>query len=264
MSSDAVRLEIDDGIATVTLNQPDQRNAFTPALKDAFPLVLDEIESNVDTRCVVFEGAGQSFSAGGDITQMRESIRSETPPDDRAREIEQGMGLIGRIARFPYYTIAKIQGPAVGAGAALAIASDLQVMSSESVIGFVFRQVGLAADNGVSYLLPRVVGSNVAKELLGTGRLVGATEAQELGLVNHVYDEAEFEDQASDYIREIATGPTVALRHSKHLVDNAFDVSLARALKDEAIAQSVVMQTADHVEGVEAFLEKRDPVFEGQ
>lgn len=264
MASDAVRLAVDDGVATVTLNQPDQRNAFTPALKRAFPAVLDDIEARDDVRCVVFEGAGEAFSAGGDIDQMRESIEADTPPADRALEIERGMALIGRIARFPTYTIAKIQGPAVGAGGALAIASDLQVMSAESVIGFVFRQVGLAVDNGVSYLLPRIVGTNVAKELLGTGRLVRAEEAAELGLVNHVYPEAEFDARAEEFVRDIADGPSVALQHSKQLVDNAFEVSLDRALKDEAIAQSVVMQTDDHVEGVEAFLEKRDPDFGGQ
>jgi enoyl-CoA hydratase/carnithine racemase len=174
------------------------------------------------------------------------------------------MSLMQRVDEFPLYTVAKIDGPAVGAGAALSLACDIQVASERSVVGFVFRNVGLAIDNGASHFLPRVVGENVAKELAATGELVDAERAEELGLLNHVYPVESFEDEADALVKEIATGPTVALRHTKRLIDRGADADLADALADEAIAQAAVMETDDHREGVEAFLEKRDPEFEGR
>ncbi|MFB6170950.1 MAG: enoyl-CoA hydratase/isomerase family protein [Haloarculaceae archaeon] len=265
IDSDAVRLDYDDGVATITLNQPDRRNAFSAAIQSGIAEALDRIESDGDARVVVFEGAGEAFSAGGDISKMRNWLEDEeTTQTERAREIESGMELMATVDEFPLYTVAKVDGPAVGAGAALTLACDIQLASERSVIGFVFRNVGLAVDNGVSHLLPQVVGRNVAKELTATGELVDAERAADLGLVNHVYPTAEFEERADDLIAEIASGPTVALRHTKRLVDEGADASLREALADEALSQTVVMETRDHREGVEAFFEKRDPEFEGR
>lgn len=260
--SDSVLLELEDGVATVTLNEPDRRNAFSGAIQAGIRDALAEIESNDDARAVVFAGAGEAFSAGGDIQKMKEWLEDDAPPDERAREIEEGMGLMARVDEFPLYTVAKIDGPAVGAGAALSLACDIQVASERSVLGFVFRNVGLAIDNGASHFLPRVVGNNVAKELAATGELVGAKRAKNLGLLNHVYPTEEFDDRADELIEEIASGPTVALKHTKRLIDR--DGDLEQALADEAIAQTAVMETDDHREGVEAFFEKRDPEFEGR
>jgi len=256
--TDAVLLDRRDGIATITLDRPDRRNAFSAAIQDGIRDALDDLRGN-DARVVVFEGAGGAFSAGGDIGRMRDWLEDDTPPAERAREIEEGMSLMAEVDEFPLYTVAKIDGPAVGAGAALALACDVQVASDRSVLGFVFRNVGLAIDNGASYFLPRVVGTNVAKELAATGELVEAERAADLGLLNHVYPTEEFEGRADDLIGEIGSGPTVALRHTKRLVNATLDEALA----DEAIAQAAVMETEDHREGVEAFFEDRDPEFEG-
>lgn len=262
-TADAVRLDQTDGVATITLDQPDRRNAFSAAIQSGIREVLETVEDG-DARIVVFEGAGEAFSAGGDVGKMRDWLEDDAAPTERAREIEEGMSLMARVAEFPLYTVAKIDGPAVGAGAALALACDVQVASERSVLGFVFRNVGLAVDNGVSYFLPRVVGTNVAKELAATGELVEAGRAADLGLVNHVYPTGEFEERADALVEEIATGPTVALTHTKRLIDDGADASLRNALADEAIAQVAVMESRDHREGVEAFFEKREPEFEGE
>ena len=263
-STDSVLLDVKGGVATVTLNEPDRRNAFSAAVQSGIREALEEVEGREDARVVVFEGAGEAFCAGGDIEKMQAWLEDDTPPAERAREIEEGMSLMKRVDDFSLYTVAKVDGPAVGAGAVLSLACDIQVASDRSVIGFVFRNVGLAVDNGASYFLPQVVWDNVAKELAATGELVGAERAEELGLLNHVYPAAEFENEADALVEEIATGPTVALRHTKRLIDRGHDADLEDALADEAIAQAAVMETDDHREGVEAFLEKREPEFEGR
>ncbi|SEV96555.1 enoyl-CoA hydratase/isomerase family protein [Natrinema salifodinae] len=262
---DAVRLDVDDeGIATITLDRPDRRNALSPAISDGLSAALDEIEDS-DVRCVRLEGAGGAFSAGGDIESMREGIENDIPADERVRSLERSTNeLIRRLVEFPVPTIAVVDGPAVGAGANLALACDMQLASEDAVFGFVFRQVGLSVDAGTSYLLPRVVGENVAKELVLTGDIVDADRADELGLVNHVYDGDEFDERVAEFAEKIASGPPIALRHANRLVGEGLAKSLDQALTDEAVAQGIVFETADHEEGVAAFLEDRKPEYEGR
>ncbi len=171
---------------------------------------------------------------------------------------------MGTVYRFPVPTVAKIDGPAVGAGAGLALACDLQLASETAKIGFVFRGVGLSCDAGTSYLLPRLVGANTAKELVLTGEILGADDALELGLFNHVYPADEFDDRVAELVEEIASGPTVALRHATRLIDSAAGKGFEAALKDEAAAQGIALGSRDHEEGVRAFLEGREPSFEGR
>lgn len=262
---EAVLLEIeDDGPATITLNQPDRRNALSAEINDGLSAAFDEIEGS-DARCVVIEGAGGSFSAGGDIQRMVEAIENDVPADERVRRLERRTKeLMVRLVEFPIPTIAAIDGPAVGAGANLAIGCDVQLASENAVFGFVFRQVGLSLDAGTSYLLPRIVGENVAKELALTGDIFGADRAKDLGLVNHVYAAEAFEEEVETFVEKIVSGPPIALRHANRLLGEGLDKSLEQALTDEAVAQGLVFETADHEEGVEAFLEDREPEFEGR
>lgn len=262
---EAVHLEIEsDGAATITLDQPDRRNALSQEIGAGIVEALDEIEES-DARCVVVEGSGGSFSAGGDIEAMVEGIQSEMPIDERVRILERTTNeTIARLVEFPLPTIALVDGPAVGAGANLALACDIQLATEEAAFGFVFRQVGLSVDAGTSYLLPRVVGENVAKELVLTGDIVGADRAAELGLVNHVYAGEEFDEQVEGFVEKIVSGPPVAMRQMKRLVGEGLEKSIEQALVDEATAQGIVFGTADHEEGVTAFFEDRAPEFEGR
>ncbi len=266
IESDAVRLEFDDGVATVTLDRPDRKNALSREISDGLREALSTVDGNErDARCLVVEGAGGAFSAGGDIAAMREGIEGDVPIDDRVRELERTTSeTLARLITFPLPTVAKVDGPAVGAGANLALACDLQLASERASIGFVFRNVGLSVDAGTSYLLPRIVGENVAKELVFTGEILDAERAGELGLFNHVFPEDEFDRRAGTIVDQIASGPTVALRHAKRLLGNGLDKSVDGAMTDEATAQGIVFGTADHAEGVEAFLDGRDPAFEGR
>ena len=265
MTDDAVHYDVTDGVATVTLDQPERRNALSAAISTGIREALDRIEDEGDARCVVFEGAGEAFSAGGDIGLMRERLDSDVPLDERVRELERSTSeTMARVATFPLPTVAKIDGPAVGAGANLAIACDVQLASERAAVGFVFRQVGLTVDAGTSYLLPRLVGENVAKELVFTGEVVDAERALELGLVNHVYPDGEFEERVNEFVERVASGPTVALRHAKRLLGEGLEKPLERAMVDEATAQGIVFQTADHEEGVTAFLDGRQPEFTGR
>lgn len=264
MPDNATSVGISDGIATLTLNRPDVRNALTEEIALGILESLDEIAES-DARCLVIRGAEGAFSAGGDVNSMIEGIEADAPLDDRVRHIVETTGkAIARVNSFPLPTIAKIEGTAFGAGANLAIACNVLLASESAKISFGFRQVGLAVDAGTSYLLPRIVGQNVAQELVLTGELIDSERAKRLGIFNHVYPDNEFDDQADDLIAKIATGPTIALRTSSRLVREGLDRSMEQTLSDEAAAQASVFESRDHEEGVRAFQEGREPDFEGR
>ncbi|WP_049926080.1 enoyl-CoA hydratase/isomerase family protein [Halopiger goleimassiliensis] len=261
---DAVLLEREDHVARIVLNQPDRRNAFSAEIHEGFVAALEEIRGT-DARCVVVEGAGGAFSAGGDVQRMVEALEGDQPADERARRLEERTKeMMTTLVEFPVPTVAAIDGPAVGAGANLAIGCDVQLASDRSTFGFVFRGVGLSVDAGTSYLLPRIVGENVAKELVLTGEIFGADRANEIGLVNHVYPEDEFDERVDEFVETVVSGPPIALRHANRLVGEGLNKSLEQALTDEATAQGIVFDTDDHAEGVEAFLEDREPEFQGR
>jgi enoyl-CoA hydratase/carnithine racemase len=265
VETDCVELtrEEDTGIARLTLTDPDRRNALSIELANGIISALDHLEGT-DTRCIVVEGEGPAFSAGGDIEAMLERAGSETTLDDSVRHIIRNTArCVERLYQSEFPTVAKVEGPAFGAGANLAIACDVLLFHEDAQIGFGFRNVGLAVDSGTSYLLPRLVGPNVAKELVFTGEMVDADRAAELGIANHVYDDESFEADAEEMVETIASGPSVALRTSKRLI-RADSASLRQAIENEAGAQAAVFESDDHGEGVQAFIEKRDPEFDGE
>ena len=264
MEDASVTVSTEGDVATVTLNRPAARNALS---KETAETLTAQFESLVesDARCVVLEGAGPAFCAGGDIDAMLEGVTGDQPPAKRVELVVSALHeAIRTVHSFPLPVVAKIDGPAFGAGAGLALACDLQVASTDGQIGFGFRRVGLASDSGVSYFLPRIVGPNKAKELLFTGELLDARSAAELGLFTRVFDAETFESEVSALVADIASGPTVALGHAKRLVNRSLDSSLEQALENEATAQGVAFTTEDHEEGASAFVEKRDPEFQGQ
>ncbi|MFW5918997.1 MAG: enoyl-CoA hydratase/isomerase family protein [Halanaeroarchaeum sp.] len=265
MSDEPVHLDIEDEVATLTLSRPERRNALTHDVASAIGDAIETI-SESDARCVVVTGEGAAFSAGGDIQSMHERVTSEDTALHAVTEdiVEVTGAAVADVANCRLPTIAAVDGPAFGAGANLAIACDVVLASSDAQISFGFRQVGLAVDAGTSYLLPRIVGENVAKELIYTGELVDAERADALGLFNHVYDAENFDDRVEEFVEPIAAGPTVALAASKRLVRKGLDGSLETAIENEGDAQAAVMETDDHREGVAAFLERREPEFEGR
>jgi enoyl-CoA hydratase/carnithine racemase len=261
--SDLVRFEMVDETATVTLNNPDVRNAISvevaEQLRDAVTKAEDE-----EARCLVVQGAGPTFCAGGDIAAMLEGVAMDVDIETRVNDYALPVNrAVQAVAECPLPTVAKVDGAAFGAGGALAIACDVVLASERAKIGFGFRQVGLNVDSGTSYLLPRIVGENVAKELVYTGELLDSERASELGLFNHVYPTDEFEQETQEMITQIATGPTVALTESKRLIERGQSRSIGEAVDAEAAALKQTLVSADHAEGARAFTEQRDPDFEG-
>ena len=264
MTDDNVTISVNDAEATITLNRPDLRNALTEEVSTELIDAIDEAEEE-DARCVVVRGSEGAFCAGGDVNSMIEGLDGGVPVAEKVRVVdEQTHEAVARVAGCSVPTVASIQGAAMGAGAALALACDVQVASEEAEIGFVFRRVGLGVDSGTSYLLPRTVGVNTAKKLVYTGEVLGAERANELGLITDVFPADEFQERADELVERIASGPTVALKNAKRLIDRGFENSLEGAMAEEALAQGIAFETYDHHEGAEAFLEGRDPVFEGR
>lgn len=262
---DAVSVSVADGVASVRLERPDQRNALSHDLATELIDALESLEGREDVRALVLTGSGGSFCAGGDVNAMVTRLTGDVPLVDAVRRIQRETSrVVRRVHQFPVPTIGKVDGVAFGAGANLALACDCIVASESARFSFGFSQVGLAVDSGTSYLLPRVVGENVAKELVFTGELVDADRAEALGLANRVYPDDEFEDRADEFVDTIAAGPTVALETSKRLISQGLGKSLKAAQEDEAAAQAAVFETGDHREGAEAFMESRDPDFQGE
>jgi enoyl-CoA hydratase/carnithine racemase len=264
MSDDAVLLDIDDAVATITLNRPDSRNALTAEISEGLEGALDEIEASDEPRCVVIEGNGGAFCAGGDINAMMEGLAGTNEPYEKVQKVEETGATLQRVYEFDLPVVAKIDGTAFGAGANLAIACDTQVASESSRISFGFRQVGLSVDAGTSYLLPRIVGENQAKELVLTGEMLDAEAAHDLGLFTTVYDDDEFEDAVAEYVENIAHGPTVALTAAKRVMRQGLQSDMEQAVTNEAAAQAAVFETHDHEEGASAFMERRDAEFKGR
>jgi len=261
--NEAVRFDVEEGVATITIDRPELRNALTEAVSTGLVAAIEQAEAS-DARCVVLTGTEGSFCAGGDVTAMSERLAGEAELYEAVRLVhEETSRAIQRVYECRLPTVAKIDGTAFGAGANLALACDVQVASPDARISFGFRQVGLAVDTGTSFFLPRVVGLNKAKELVFTGELLDAEEAAELGLFCHVYEEA-FERRTADLVARIAEGPTVALETSKRALNRAFEGSLEGTMTREAAGQAAVFETADHREGAEAFMTGRDPEFEGR
>ncbi|MFC7133768.1 MULTISPECIES: enoyl-CoA hydratase/isomerase family protein [Salinibaculum] len=262
--SELVTLEIVDETATLTLNDPDVRNALTVEMAEGVQSAVAEAEAE-NARCLVVEGAGGVFCAGGDVAAMMEGVAAdvdiETRIEDYALPVNRA---VQAVAECPMPSVAKVDGPAFGAGGALAIACDVVLASERARISFGFRQVGLSVDSGTSHLLPRLVGENVAKELVYTGELVESDRALDLGLVNHVYPEEEFDERADDLVADIASGPTVALEASKRLLEAGPTRDIDAAIEAEADALAETIASEDHSEGAYAFAEGREPEFEGR
>lgn len=263
MANNLVELDVDDGVARVTLDRPDARNAISASMAGDLVDTFERIEES-NARCVVVAGAGDAFCAGGDVRAMLEAQEDQLGYEDRVSLVEQSVSrAVETVYECRLPTIAKLDGAAYGAGAGVLLACDVQLASPDGQIGFGFRRVGLATDSGVSYLLPKYVGINTAKELVFTGELLDADRARELGLVTRLFERDSFEEGVASIVETVASGPTAALAGSKDLLNRSHG-SLSEATRDEARTQAVLLDTRDHAEGARAFVDQREPSFEGR
>ena len=250
-------VEQSEGIATVTLNRPQARNALDLVMRRELLQALDEIDADPAARVVILTGAGGHFCAGGDVKSMQPGAAAS---EGRAR-VAALNHLVMRLVEFPRPVIAMVDGFAVGAGCNLALCCDLVVASDRAKFGEVFAKIGLVPDGGGSWLLPRVVGLARAKELIFTADIIDAAEAARMGLVNRVVPAGELASATRALAARIAQGPPKALAMAKHMVNRAASTDLAAALDVEAFSQAIAITGDEHREGLAAFFEKRPAKF---
>jgi enoyl-CoA hydratase/carnithine racemase len=253
--------EVREGVAWIKLNRPERLNALTfevyRELTDAFAA----LEQEPEVRAVVLTGEGRAFCSGGDVRDIIGALQGRDA-EGLLEFTRLTCELVRNIRRLRKPVIASLNGTTAGAGACIALASDLRVASTEARIAFLFVKVGLSgADMGAAHLLPRLVGLSKATELLYTGDFVTAEEALRIGLYNRVVEASELESETRALAERLARGPAFALGVTKEMLNRELDVSLDTALELEAQAQAVCMQHPDYGEAYRAFMEKREPRF---
>ncbi len=268
--TDQLLCEIDESVATVTFNRPAKRNALSNELTPALRKILLALETDDAVRCVVLTGAGTAFCAGGDVGSMRdtwgENEDTSCPPIEaqiRALQHKQKT-LTLRLYQHAKPTIASLPGPAAGAGFSIALACDLRIAAASAFVTAAFGRIGLSGDYGGSWFLTQLVGPARAKEIYFTSRRVGAAECLKLGIVNEVVADEDLVRRTRELARSIAQGPPIALRYMKENFNRATVADLTTCLDLEADRLMRCTQTDDHLRAIEAFLEKREPKFEGR
>ena len=254
---------IEDGIATLTFNRPERLNALSTPIMEGLLDGLPRLAGDPGVKGVVLTGAGRAFCAGGDVKSMAEGSVQRSTAEATTR-LRSRMEVSRILHELPKLTIAMINGPAAGAGLALALACDLRIAGTSARLVTAFVRVGFSGDFGGSYFLTRLVGTAKARELYFTGRPVEAGEALSLGLVNRVIPDEELATVTMELARSLAQGPSIALSLMKRNLNCAENGSLAELLDMEAIHQVQTGRTEDHREAANAFVEKRTPIFIGR
>jgi len=265
MNYEHLLLEKKDGIATITLNAPEKRNPMTPQLKVSLPLAVDEVSKDDDVRVVIVTGAGSAFSAGGDIDNMKARFSGTLKETLYQRLSVLGEGWGDVFVKTDKPVIAAINGAAVGAGLSLALSCDIRIASDRAKFGSLFILRALVPDCGTTYFLPRTVGTSKALEMMYTGEVIDATEAERLGIISRVVPHDELMNVAQELATRIAQQPPIAIQLTKRLVYRSMINDLAHHLDWETYGQQVCFDTEDHRESVRAFLEKKpQPPFTGK
>ncbi len=257
---DYVRVERgDDGVAVLTIDRQEKLNALDPQVTEEIGQALLELEAE-GPRAIIVTGAGErSFVAGADIPAM-----SAMEPMEAKRFSEIGHAAMALLDRSPVPTIAAVNGFALGGGCEVALACDLRIAAENALFGFPEVSLGILPGMGGTQRLPRLVGPALAKELIFTGRRIGAGEALEIGLVNRVVPEGEALVAAKEIAAEIAANGPLAVRHAKAATNRAMDVDLISGLEYEADQFALLFATEDAREGMGAFVERRKAQFKGQ
>jgi 2-(1,2-epoxy-1,2-dihydrophenyl)acetyl-CoA isomerase len=266
MSDQQVVSETAQGTTTITLNRPAALNALTSEMMEGLIDATARAERDDEIRCVVIRGAGEHFMAGGDVKSFHKSLTDNRDNYLRRREMDVVAvhQLIYQLRRMPKPVVASVKGAAAGFGLSLVLAADLAIASEDAIFTLAYRHIGLSADGGATYFLPRVVGERRALELALLGERFGAERAVSLGIVNWVVPPAALDQETAKLARKLAEGPTVALGLAKRLIRSSLDHSWDEHSHREAESFAVAAATQDHLEGVSAFVEKRPPVFRGR
>ena len=264
--TDELLCDLTDGVATVTLNKPDKRNALGDVLTPALRATLLTLEADPRCDAVLITGAGRAFCAGGDVSGMGGGGAAPQGPQPTAQDRVRALmhkqeTLTLRLHELAKPTIAALPGPAAGAGLSIALACDLRVMADSAFITTAFANIGLSGDYGGSWLLTQLVGHAIAKDLYMTARRVSADECLKLGIANRVTTFDALREEAQALARQLANGPRTALRYMKENINRALTADFKTCLAMEADRLIRSAATEDHREAVSAFMEKRPPAF---
>ena len=257
-------LALEDGVATVTFSRPDKLNALTFDVYADLRDLLGELPHRGDTRVIVLTGEGRGFCSGGDVEEIIGELQRMGAGELLAFTRMSG-AVVKAMREAPLPIVAAVNGVAAGAGAVLALASDLRLLARSAKFAFLFTQVGLAgADMGAAYLLPRLVGLGRATELLVLGEEVEAEAAAAIGLAKQVVDDEQLPAAASELARRLADGPALAYSTTKVLLTRELDMALGDAVEMEALAQALLMKSDDFGEFYAAWTEGRNPAWTGR
>jgi len=250
----------DKGIATITMNRPNEMNCINLEMVQEISQAVDECEKNDQVRAVVVTGARNMFSAGDDIKMME--LAGKMSEQEVAETIENKAYpvVIKRFMALPKPVIANVNGICFGAGGEIALACDYIIASDQASFGQLYINLGLI---GNTYLLPKAVGARKALELIWTGKIINAEEALRIGMINKVVPAAALEEETAKLAGRMAKGPTLAYGHVKKALYGSLNMGADAAIRLMAASQGKLMKTKDHVEGVHAFMERRKPAFIG-
>ena len=263
--------DFSDGVATLTMNRPEARNAMSGDMMAAMTEALPRLAADRNVRCVVLTGAGGAFCAGGDVKGFAQNAGSSGSGgaggfdlEGRAHGLREGMELSRILHEMPKPTLAAIPGPAAGAGFSLALACDLRIALDTAKLTTAFSKVGLSGDYGGSFFLPYLVGQAKARELYFTAKVLSGAEAEAIGLVSRAVAADAYEAAVAEQARELASLPTIAVGYMKKNLNAAYGGNLSDAFDREALHMVRCFMTEDHKGAAQAFVEKRAPEFQGR
>lgn len=260
--SDCVLYELNDSVATITLNRPDSLNALTMEAKEELLAALQRARQDDGARAVLLTGSGRAFCVGQDLREHADALAQGQGLKDTVRRHYNPIVLALR--QIPKPVVAAVNGIAAGAGASFAFACDLRILSEKASFVMSFTQIGLGPDSGASWMLPRLVGHARAAELLMLSEPVSAERALEIGLATRVVEHSELAETAGELARRLASGPTVAYAAVKGALAYGSGLELDKALEIEAGLQEQCAQTEDHLAATKAFIDKEQPAFTGR
>ena len=255
----SILFEIKNSIAFITLNRPDKLNSFNREMAFLMQDKLDECKSN-EVRCVFITGAGKAFSAGQDLAEV---VDPDGPGMNKILS-EHFNPIVSRIKRLEKPVIAAVNGVAAGAGANIALCCDIVVATDSASFMQAFSKIGLIPDSGGTHTLPRLVGWQKASALMMLGEKITATEAERIGMIYKIFPDENFMTSAIQIAEYLSQMPTKGLAFTKQLLSMSFITTFDEQLQDEDIFQQKAAATKDFKEGVQAFLEKRKPIFKGE
>lgn len=262
-----LKVEVKNRVGILTMNRPDKLNALTTEMNEAAVEALERFAADPGVGCVVLTGEGRGFCAGGDVSAMhagKELASKNATMEQKVDALRRRHAFPWLLHRMPKPTIAAVNGPAAGAGLGIALSCDLRLASDQARLGTAYARIAYGGDYGTTWQLTRLVGPAKAKELFFLPDLVNAEDALRLGLVNRVFPHAGFWDETLAIAERIAHGPAVSYRYMKSNINAAVTADFRTLLDREAETHIRCGETADHAEGVAAFMEKRDPKFQGR